>query len=512
MRHARLTILLLCLLLLSACRKVTPPDSYIIYNVSAPILPDYADVTIPVNIAPLNFSIDNDSVTDCVACLSYGDQRYCYGKGHKVVIDPKEWRALLTAAQGDSIQVELYSQVAVQWRRHPAFSIHVVSDSIDHYVAYRLIPPYNTYERISLAYRDLETFEETEYYNNQMLDAPKGGHCINCHAFQSYRTERMQFHVREEYAGTVVYDRGDIGKYNLKLPETISSGVYPAWHPTLNLIAYSTNKSFMEFHSDGLCKSEVQDSQSGLILFDVEHKRVIPICDEPDLMETFPTWSPDGKWLYYSVARFTFEGVDATDADHRLGRQHEVTDHYRDVRYDIYRRSFDATALTFGAPELVLDAATHGKSATLPRISPDGRWLLTCIGDYGCFHIYHPEADLMVMPVEAIDSIETKETIETIATKLHPLTAANAPHSADSYHSWSSTGRWIVFQSRRRDDNYTRLYFTYFDREGHDHNAFEMPQRDPDYELLHLRSYNIPEFILEPIRTTPAELARAIKK
>jgi len=394
----------------------------------------------------------------------------------------------------------------------------VAPDSIDSYVSYRLIPPYNTYERISLCQRNVETFEETEFYNNQMLDAPTGGHCVNCHAFQNYRTERMQFHVREEYAGTVIYDQGKLGKYNLKIPETISSGVYPAWHPSLDLIAYSVNKSFLECHTDGLCKSEVQDSESGLILYDVANHRVIPICNEPDQLETFPTWSPDGQWLYYASAKFTFEEKEsaATSNEVRIARQHDITNRYKSVFYDIYRRRFDAGTLSFGAPEPVLIASADSLSATLPRISPDGRYLLTCIGSHGCFHVYHPEADLYVTDLTTAtfgnDSFTSSLCAENRSTAITvPLEAANSPR-AESYHNWSSNGRWIVFQSRRRDNNYTRLYFSWFDENGISHKAFELPQEDPDYELLHLRSYNIPEFTREAVRVTPAEFAKVIAR
>lgn len=503
-----LSLLLLLAILTSCSQHAVVPTEYNKTEVQADLLPDYTNVTIPPNIAPLNFSVQGDTITDCVARFTYTGGSFSYGKGNKVIIDANEWKQMVSASIGQAILVELFTLSAGQWRQHPTFSIEVAPDSIDRYVAYRLIPPYNTYERISLCQRDVETFDEVEFYNNQMLDAPQSGHCINCHAFQNYHTERMQFHVREEFAGTVIYDRGKLGKYNLKLPETISSGVYPSWHPSLNVIAYSVNKSFLESHTNGLLKAEVQDSESGLILYDVDNHRTLPICNEADLLETFPSWSPDGQWLYYASARFTFqEQESSTVSDQvRIARQHDITNRYRQVHYDIYRRHFDATTYTFGNPEPVLIVSADSLSATLPRISPDGRYLLTCIGDYGCFHVYHPEADLYVTDLQST-IYEDPDSIPHHITSA--LDAANSPR-AESYHNWSSNGRWIVFQSRRRDNNYTRLYFTWFDEHGEAHKAFELPQADPDYELLHLRSYNIPEFTREAVRTTPAELAKAI--
>lgn len=499
-----------CLVLFASCnRHPAVPMQSVVTEQTIHILPDYVDVTIPPNIAPLNFSVLGDSITRCVAQIDYAGGSLTYGEGRKVIIDADEWREMLSQSVGQSLQVQLYTEAGGQWRKHTAFNIHVAPDSIDRYVSYRLIPPYNTYERISLCQRNVEDFDEVEYYNNQMLDTPQKGHCINCHAFQNYSTERMQFHVREDHAGTVIYDQGKLGKYNMKLPETISGGVYPAWHPSLNLIAYSTNLPFLEVHTDGLTKSEVQDSESGLILYDVANRRVFPICNEADRLETFPSWSPDGKWLYYSVAEFTFatDQSSTVSKEVRLFRQHDITERYHDVHYDIYRRSFDASTLSFGEPEPVLLASNNAKSATLPRISPDGRWLLTSIGNEGCFHVYHPEADLYVTDLQA-PSDSLASPCDVIGTTT-PLTQANSDR-AESYHNWSSNGRWIVFQSRRRDNNYTRLYFSWFDAEGKPHKAFELPQRDPDYELVHLNSYNIPEFTVEAIRPTPEQLAKTV--
>ena len=104
----------------------------------------------------------------------------------------------------------------------------------------------------------------------------------------------------------------------------------------------------------------------------------------------------------------------------------------------------------------------------LYTISPDGRYLLVTLGAFGQFHIWHNSADLYVK------DLHTGE--------LRALKNANSPVQ-DSYHTWSSNGRWIVFGSRRDDGNYTRPYIDYFDKNGipYDAEAF----KETDHDELH---------------------------
>lgn len=134
----------------------------------------------------------------------------------------------------------------------------------------------------------------------------------------------MQFHVRGKGGGTLVYDHGRISKVNMKRGDCISSGVYPSWHPKKNLIAYSTNSTMQHFHAVGQQKVEVQDSKSDLILYDVENDKVLNISNKPFDLEVFPSWSPDGKWLYYSSAT-----VADTAASYTV-------EHYKEIRYNIW--------------------------------------------------------------------------------------------------------------------------------------------------------------------------------
>lgn len=483
------SIAVIAMLILSGCNPhPSVPETYTQENRQPRIFPDYKDVTIPCNIAPLNFAV-KEGCDECVVRMTYNNEWQTYGKGYKVIIPEKEWKDILSVTKGGKIKVEVFTEKEGKWNAYKPFYITVAEEEIDPYISYRVIPPsYVAYEILSINQRNLTNFEEKEIYNNMIVSGEKDGQCINCHSYQNYRTSNMQFHMRQSYGGTMIVNDGKLKKVDMKSDSTLSAGVYPSWHPTEKLIAYSTNLTGQSFHTKNIAKIEVQDTRSDLILYDVEKNEISTICADKDELEVFPWWSPDGKWLYYSSAHFEYKDTIAEETEH--------IQRYAETKYDIYRRSFNTKTHTFGKRELVFSASAIDKSATLPRISPDGNYLLFAMGQYGCFHIWHRDADLYITDLR---TLQTRK-----------LENANSDQ-AESYHSWSSNGRWIIISSRRDDGNFTRPFIAYFDKTGHAHKAFELPQKDPDFYTYYLRSYNIPEFMVEPVKITPQEFASAAK-
>ncbi len=440
------------------------------------IFPDYCDVTVPCNIAPLNFMLPADQFDACVARFSTPDGRQqTYGKGVKVQMPVSEWHAMLDASKGKSLKVEVWGQKEDEWLSFAPFEIHVANEPIDEYLSYRLIEPsYIVYDYMEIAQRDLTSFEETQIFNNKVsCDDPKG-QCINCHSYQNYKTDNMLFHARVTRGGTVIVSDGKVSKVNLKRDNTISAGVYPAWHPTAKLIAFSTNLTHQVFHTAHPNKVEVFDTASDLILYDVATDSVSIISNDSILLEVFPTWSPDGRYLYYCKSVPLPEEL----------RGEDISATWSKVQYNLYRRSFQLTSRTFGEEELVYDAASADKSVTLPRVSPDGRYILFAEGQHGCFHIWHHDADIACLPL-AQDSVID-------------LSCLNSEGFAESYPTWSSNGHWIMCASRRIDGNYSRVFISYFNN-GKARKAFLLPQEDPEHNVFRLKSYNRPEFMVEPV-------------
>ena len=474
-------------LVLVACTGVKVPEQYANDNKLPAIYPDYVGVTIPVNIAPLTFEMDAKA-EEMVARFSYGDAEFVCG-GTAVQPDEEDWREMMEKARGKDVTVEVYASKDGRWTKYKPFLINVSNDSIDPYISYRLISPsYVAYEELTINQRCLEDYVESVIYDNMLCGIEDTGQCINCHSYQQYDPGRMQFHARQRHGGTVLVYDGKLSKINMKNDSILSAGVYPAWHPWLPLIVYSTNRTEQVFHTRDHNKIEVYDAASDIISFNLETNEVTNLENDPEEFEVFPFWAPDGKTLYYCSAHFEFPDT----SEHSF----QVIQRAKEVKYNIFKKEFDPQTMQFGPRQMVLRADSMGMSATLPRISPDGRFLMFTMGAYGVFHIWHRDADLWLLDLKT-GELRNMEEINSDNT--------------ESYHSWSSNGRWVVFSSRRDDGGYTRPFIAHVDENGKGSKPFELPQEEPDYHRQLLKSYNIPEFMKGPVTIKPQTFADILK-
>ena len=482
-----LTELLLCLVL--TCCGVSVPEDAQQVNRKALVMPDNDGAVLPLNIAPLNFRILEQG-DDYIVRFSIKDNEEIVTRNEVIDIPLSDWQELLAKACGDTLYTDIYVKKGDRWTQFTRLKNPVVADSIDRYLTYRMIQPsYVDYEGMTIRQRDVSSFDERVLYDNMMVSDGDNGQCINCHVPQNQNKQGLSmFHARQFLGGTILIDGQSATKVNLKTDSTLSAGVYPAWHPIANnLIAYSVNETGQVFHTRDVQKIEVIDFASDLILYDRSANKVYDIDCRKDEFESFPTWSPDGRWLYYVSAHFE-QQTDNIDA--------ELDNNYQQLKYNIYRRAFNAETMKFGERELVFDAAALNKSASTPRVSPDGKWLVFAMADYGQFHIWHHSSRLYVLPIST-------EQVESQARLLSDYVG--------SYHSFSSNGRWLVFSSRQDDGNYTRLYLAYFDAKGQMHKPLLLPQKSPDYYGHLFRSYNVPEFCVNPVGPSLVSLTKVIK-
>ncbi|MDR1524939.1 MAG: hypothetical protein LBS79_06755 [Tannerella sp.] len=445
------------------------------------IFPDYRDVTIPENIAPLNFKLSGgDYSAGSVLFLESGHRKTTV-KGRKGSFDiPRtEWRDLLKEAKGGSLKVTVCVKNGNEWKSYRPFYWHVANEPVDPYIAYRLIDPgYTLWNEMGIYQRQLDCYRQSAVIENKMT----GGNCMNCHSFCNRDPDRMLFHMRKTYPGTYITDGERIEKLNTKTGHTVSALVYPSWHPSGKYVAFTVNDTKQAFHMNDPNRIEVFDLASDVVVYDVERKELITSQHlfSEQRYETFATFSPDGRTLYFCTA-----GIQ------------ELPDGFEKVKYSLCSIPFDPGRGTFGETvDTLHNAGVTGKSASLPRVSPDGKFLLYTLSSYGNFFIWHNDADLYLI------------NLETNACS--PLHEANSEY-AESYHSWSSNSRWIVFSSRRTDGLYTQPYFSYIDENGKARKPFLLPQKDTEHYRKCMKSYNIPEFVNGRIRVTSAAIVAVAK-
>lgn len=482
----RITLIAISAILLCTCSADVPKDA-IKLNEEANVYPDYNGVAIPYNIAPLNFDID-DIAEDYITRI-YSNKDEIIVRGSFVDIPEDEWKNLLYNHKSDSLYIDIFEKREGKWMQLLGKSLYITSDSIDPYLVYRLIEPsYVAFEDITINQRNITNFETKIVYDNMAMSDGDNGQCVNCHSFQDYNlTGRMQMHFRVTNGGTLIMQNNDIKKVNLKTGSAISTGVYPSWHPTKNIIAYSLNETGQDFRTKDTQKVEVLDYASDIVLYDIDKNITTYVAHDSLEFETFPYWSPDGKWLYYCCAHFQFY-TDDPDT--------EMANRYTEVKYNIIRRSFDERTSLFGKADTIFNAAKYDKSATFPRVSPDGKYMLFTMADYGNFHIWHKSADLYIKDLET--------------GNVRPLREVNSS-DVESYHAWSRNGRWIVVSSRRDDGNYTRPYIAWFDKDGKDHKPFILPQNKSHFYRDLYKSFNIPEFIVSPVVQDSRAMVNVLK-
>ncbi|SFF85367.1 PD40 domain-containing protein [Prevotella sp. KH2C16] len=473
-----ISISLIAMLLLAACQqeRITLTGHL---DALPSVYPDYRNVTVPCNIAPLNFSYLGGG--EC-CLLVEGRSGTVQIKGDGGLFDlSSAWAELMEANKGGSLKLTVAVEKNGEWAGYRAFQIHVSPDSIDPYLSYRLIPPgYRGWDQMGIYQRDLESYEQTAIYENTLTNR----NCVNCHSYCQGNPDRMLFHSRAVFAGTVMLRGGELEKLNTKTDSTLSALVYPYWHPSGRYVAFSVNKTYQDFFNHHANRIEVYDAASDVVVYNVATKQIAysPLTKSEKAFETFPTFSPDGKSLYFCTA----EAVDS------------MPQKYRKVKYSLCRIDFHPADMSFGnRVDTLYNAVRNGRSVCLPRVSPDGRMLVFTLQEFGNFAIWHKDADLYAVNLRTRDC--------------YPLSEANSK-DVDSYHSWSRNSRWLVFSSRRGDGLYTRPYIAYIGKDGKARKPFLLPQQNPlKYYKALMFSYNIPELMVKKATVSKAAIADLLR-
>ena len=450
-----------CSLLLIACsdkpNEVTKVDQQPI------IYPDYIGVTIPSDIAPLNFNFADESIDgiDVIAKGSKGGEIHANGEWADFNID--DWHALTTQNKGGKLTFTVCTKKEGRWTQYQDFDIFVSNAPLDEWgLTYRLIKPgYENGGDIGMYQRDLSTFDEYAMVTETLVP----GYCMNCHTANRTKPDRVTLQVRGEGGGTMLLKDGQQDWLDTKTPETKAAGSYSYWHPDGDYCAMSANSVHQAFFTGKGQRIEVFHTFSDVEVLDTRTNQILltPLLRTEDL-EIFPAFSHDGKWIYYSTSKPC-----------------NVPYEYEKVQCSLCRIAFDARSGQFGEhADTLLNGPNTGKSYTLVRPSYDGRWLLYTVSSRGNFPVCQNDADLWLMNLETGKCRELKEL--------------NSQWT-ESFHNWSDNSRWIVYSSKKEDGMYAQLFLASIDAQGKATKPFLLPQRNPREfyrEMMH--SYNVPDF------------------
>ena len=463
--------------LMASCAST--PEHVSKVNQLPDIYPDYIGVTIPADIAPLNFNLADEDI-DCMDVVARGSKGgELHTNGDWADFDIADWQALTQQNRGGKITLTVCVEKDGQWTQYNDFDIYVSKDNLDEWgLTYRRIKPgYEVGGDIGIYQRNLSNFDETAILAETVVP----GRCFNCHTANRTNPNRITLQMRGEGGGTMIQKDGKQAWVETKTDSTKAAGSYSYWHPQGDYVAMAVNSVHQSFFTGTGQRIEVYHKFSNVEVLDTRTNELIlsPLLQTEDL-EIFPAFSHDGKWLYYSTSKPC-----------------KVPAEYEKVKCSICRIGFDAEKGQFGLQvDTLLNGPAADKSYVLARPSYDGRWLMYCVSSRGNFSVSQDDADLWLM------DLKTGRT--------RALTEVNS-QQCEAYHNWSDNSRWFVFSSKREDGMYTKLYLACIDEQGRVSKPFLLPQRNPRkyYQEL-MDAYNVPDFTKTMVELDAHEAYRQV--
>lgn len=439
--------------------------------------PDYAAVTIPCNIAPLNFVIQEPGDRFIVDAYEEQGVRHIVVRSKRPAIrfPQKKWHKLINRAKGRAVRIDVFVRDGATWKRFSPIVNNVSPDAIDRYLVYRSIPPvYTTWGAMGIYQRDVSSFHETPVIINRMT----GNNCMNCHTFNMNNPDYMVMHMRVGPCnGTFVKRKNELFKVNTAT-ELTRPGGNPAWHPSGAYITFSVDKIRQFFHATGGNREGINRA-ADIVLYDIAANVILstPELASAEYMETQPEWSPDGRFLYYCRSpQFFFDTVANAQAR---------------IVFDLMRIPFNPDNGTWGESKPVLTHEQTGGSIRQQRVSPDGNFIVFSMAPFGSFNTYRPGSDIYILDLRTMSWRKCDVNSD----------------KAESFPCWSSNGRWFVFSSKRDNGICSRPYFSHVDKNGNTSKPIILPQDDPMLYDSYLMNYNLPTLAKKPVRVSPRRIA-----
>ncbi|MFC1509228.1 tetratricopeptide repeat protein [Candidatus Omnitrophota bacterium] len=378
---------------------------------------------------------------------------------------------------------------------HSSFTISTSKDSVNAPIFYRDVPlPFDfAREKMELIQWRMGDISKNERPPVVLENLPV---CGNCHSFTpdgatlamdvdsggdkgSYvitPVEEQIFLTREKLITWSDYKREE-GEFTFGLLAQISpNGRYVA--TTLKdrviFLGKNTDIAFSQLFFPVKGIIGIHDRETGDIFS-------LPGADDKRYVQSNPSWSHDGKYLYFARAPLhdflkndKTQNIVLTRGQSAIilgGEQYiEDTANAATFTFSLYRIPFNDGK--GGTPEPVRGAADNGLSNYFAKCSPDGKWVIFCRAR--SFMLLQPDSQLFIMPA---DWSEEPRQLQ-YNTKL-----------MNSWHSWSPNCRWLVLSSKENSP-YTELFLKHIDENGNDSPPILLSTFSSTD-----RARNIPEFV-----------------